>query len=56
MKIGFLGPAYPFRGGIVQFSSQLAQAFQPNNEIRFFSFKHQYPQILFPGKDQLSQR
>ncbi len=55
MKIGFIGPAYPFRGGIVQFSTQLAQVFQTNNEIRFFSFKHQYPKILFPGKDQLSQ-
>ena len=55
MKIGFLGPAYPFRGGIVQFSFQLAQEFQLNNEVRFFSFKHQYPKILFPGKDQLSQ-
>ncbi len=52
MKIGFLGPAYPFRGGIVQFSSQLAQEFRHNNEIKFFSFKHQYPKILFPGKDQ----
>ena len=55
MKIGFLGPAYPYRGGIVQFSYQLAKELQYNNEIRFFSFKHQYPKILFPGKDQFSQ-
>lgn len=55
MKIGFLGPAYPFRGGIVQFSMQLAQEFRHKNEIKFFSFKKQYPKLLFPGKDQISQ-
>ena len=55
MKIGFLGPAYPYRGGIVQFSYQLAKELQHNNEVRVFSFKHQYPKILFPGKDQFSQ-
>jgi len=55
MKIGFLGPAYPFRGGIVQFSTQLAQEFKHKNEIKFFSFKKQYPKLLFPGKDQFSK-
>jgi len=55
MKIGFLGPAYPYRGGIVQFSYQLAKELQYNNEIKFFSFKQQYPKLLFPGKDQFSQ-
>ena len=55
MKIGFLGPAYPFRGGIVQFGTQLAYEFRHKNEIKFFSFKQQYPKILFPGKDQISQ-
>lgn len=55
MKIGFLGPAYPFRGGIVQFSMQLAEEFRHNHEIKFFSFKHQYPKLLFPGKDQFSK-
>jgi len=55
MKIGFLGPAYPYRGGIAQFCSQLAKEFNQNNEIRFFSFKHQYPEILFPGKDQFGK-
>jgi glycosyltransferase involved in cell wall biosynthesis len=55
MKIGFLGPAYPFRGGIVQFSTQLAGEFRHKNEIKFFSFKQQYPKLLFPGKDQFSK-
>lgn len=55
MKIGFLGPAYPFRGGIVQFGTQLAREFRHNHEINFFSFKQQYPKLLFPGKDQFSK-
>ncbi len=53
MKIGFLGPAYPFRGGIAQFSKLLANEFEQNHEIKFFSFKKQYPKILFPGKEQI---
>lgn len=55
MKIGFLGPAYPFRGGIVQFSTQLAGEFRHDHEIKFFSFKQQYPKLLFPGKNQFSK-
>ena len=55
MKIGFLGPAYPFRGGIVQFSTQLAREFKHKNEIKLFSFKQQYPKLFFPGKDQFSK-
>lgn len=52
MKIAFLGPAYPFRGGIVKFSTQLAKELSKNNEVRFFSFKKQYPALFFPGKKQ----
>lgn len=54
MKIGFLGPAYPFRGGITEFATQLAKEFESYNEVKLFSFKKQYPKLLFPGKDQLS--
>lgn len=54
MRIGFLGPAFPFRGGIAEFASQLAREIEQDHEIRFFSFKKQYPKILFPGKDQFS--
>jgi len=54
MRIGFLGPALPFRGGIAEFANQLAKEIKQDHEIRFFSFKKQYPKILFPGKDQFS--
>ena len=53
MKIAFLGPAYPWRGGIVQFIAILAEKLKTDgHQIKIFSFKKQYPQILFPGKDQ----
>jgi glycosyltransferase involved in cell wall biosynthesis len=52
-KIAFIGPAPPFRGGISQFAFRLAQEFQrAGNEIKMFTFEHQYPELLFPGKGQ----
>jgi glycosyltransferase involved in cell wall biosynthesis len=53
MKIAFLAPAYPLRGGIVQFISLMADSLSSENEVKVFSFKRQYPKIIFPGKDQL---
>ena len=53
MKIGFLGPAYPLRGGIAQFNMLLAKELKKEHEVKIFSFSKQYPQILFPGKDQI---
>ncbi len=53
MKIAFLSPAYPLRGGIVQFVSLMADSLSQKNEVKIFSFKRQYPKILFPGKDQI---
>ncbi|RLC51904.1 MAG: hypothetical protein DRZ79_02000 [Candidatus Cloacimonadota bacterium] len=53
MKIAFLGPAYPLRGGIVQFITILAEKLKTaDHKIKIFSFKKQYPKFLFPGKDQ----
>ena len=53
MKIGFLGPAYPLRGGIAQFNMLLALELKKKHEVKIFSFSKQYPKILFPGKDQI---
>jgi D-inositol-3-phosphate glycosyltransferase len=53
MRIAFLGPAYPHRGGISQFIASWADHFmKAGHEVRIFSFIHQYPDWLFPGKDQ----
>ena len=55
MRIGFLGPAYPLRGGIAQFIALLGKQLQVEHTVRIFSFKKQYPGILFPGKDQIDK-
>jgi D-inositol-3-phosphate glycosyltransferase len=54
MRIAFLAPAHPLRGGIVQFVAVLARRLQDaGHEVMIFSFRRQYPKLLFPGKDQL---
>lgn len=52
MKIAFLSPFYPFRGGIAQFGDSLYLALAKNNEVKAFTFTRQYPSVLFPGKTQ----
>ncbi len=52
MRIAFLSPFYPFRGGIAQFGDSLYLALTSQNEVKAFSFTRQYPGILFPGKTQ----
>lgn len=52
MKIAFLSTFYPFRGGIAQFNANLYRAFEKTSEIKAYTFKRQYPKILFPGKNQ----
>lgn len=52
MKIAFLSPFYPFRGGIAQFSDSLYLALQKEHELKAFTFTRQYPKILFPGTTQ----
>ena len=50
MKIALIGPTYPFRGGIAHYTTLLCRALREAHEVRFISFKRQYPQSLFPGK------
>lgn len=53
MKIVFLSTFYPFRGGIAQFNALLFRVLEKEHEVKAFTFKRQYPGILFPGKTQL---
>jgi glycosyltransferase involved in cell wall biosynthesis len=53
MKIAYLSTFYPFRGGITHFNNSLFKAFQKEHEIKAFTFKRQYPDLLFPGKTQM---
>lgn len=52
MKIAFLSPFYPYRGGIAQFGDSLYLALAKEHEVKAFTFTRQYPSLLFPGKTQ----
>ncbi len=53
MKITFIGPAYPYRGGLATIIEMLARVFQHrDNEVDIKTFSLQYPRLLFPGKSQ----
>ncbi|RKZ18690.1 glycosyl transferase [bacterium] len=56
MKLAFLGPAPPFRGGIVTYYGMLGQCLRERgHELFWSSFKRQYPDFLFPGTDQTGE-
>ena len=50
MKIAIVGPVYPYRGGIAQYTARLSQAFGPDHQVQIFSFQRQYPAWLYPGR------
>lgn len=53
MKLAFLGPAPPFRGGIVTYFAMLHRSLAGRgHEIFWASFRKQYPGFLFPGTEQ----
>lgn len=55
MKIIILGTAYPYRGGLAAFNERLAYEYQnQGHEVEIYTFTHQYPDFLFPGKTQYS--
>lgn len=56
MKIAYLSTFYPYRGGIAQFNESLFKELGKNHEVKAFTFKRQYPDILFPGKTQFVER
>lgn len=53
MKITIAGPAWPYRGGIAEFSNRLALQFRnEGHDADIVTFTLQYPRFLFPGKTQ----
>ncbi len=53
LKIQFLGPAHPFRGGLAAIMQTMARHYQAEgHEVKLKTFTVQYPQFLFPGKSQ----
>jgi glycosyltransferase involved in cell wall biosynthesis len=56
MKIAIIGPAYPYRGGIANFSERLAKEFvMQHDEVRLYTFSMMYPDLIFPGRSQYAE-
>jgi len=54
-KIIILGSAYPLRGGLANYNERLAKEYADLGcDVVIYTFKLQYPKILFPGKTQYS--
>ena len=47
MKIAMIGPVYPFKGGISQYTGALCKNLQQAHEVSVYSFSMQYPKILY---------
>ena len=47
MKIIMLGPVYPFKGGIAQYTGAMCRALSKEHEVKAFSFSMQYPKLLY---------
>lgn len=55
-KITFVGPAYPYRGGLATIIETLARTFSRRGvDASIETFSLQYPRLLFPGKSQLRE-
>jgi glycosyltransferase involved in cell wall biosynthesis len=50
VKIVLIGPTYPFRGGLSHHTTLLCRYLREDHNVKFISFKRQYPKLLFPGR------
>ncbi len=58
MRLGLIGPTYPFRGGIAAHTTLLERALRQRHEVTFVGFSRQYPSWLYPGasdRDETAQ-
>jgi glycosyltransferase involved in cell wall biosynthesis len=51
--LALVGPAYPLRGGIAQYTTMLYRELALHHDVTYVSYSRQYPGLLFPGKTQL---
>lgn len=49
MKFVVIGPTFPFRGGISHYTTLLVKHLREQHDVSFFSYRRQYPKLLFPG-------
>ena len=51
MRIAVIGPTHPYKGGISQYTTELAhQLTAAGHDVRLESWSHQYPKRLYPGQ------
>jgi glycosyltransferase involved in cell wall biosynthesis len=51
MRIAVIGPAHPFKGGIAQYTTELAHRLTgAGHQVSLVSWSHQYPKLLYPGQ------
>lgn len=51
MRVAFLGPVHPFRGGIAHYSTLLCRALAAaGHDVLLISFTRLYPRRLYPGQ------
>jgi len=54
LRIGLVGPAGPWRGGIAHYVDALSETLAGRgHDTRIVSFRRQYPALLFPGTTQM---
>jgi glycosyltransferase involved in cell wall biosynthesis len=53
VNITLVGTAYPYRGGIAHWNTQLARALSRRHVVDVVNFRRQYPSLLFPGTSQM---
>lgn len=51
----FFSALPPFRGGIAKFSLRTLEALSRSKEVEAYTFKKQYPDVLFPGSSQFEE-
>ena len=52
MRIALIGPVEPYRGGISQFNTRLADTLGAEDEVLVISWRRQFPGWLYPGGEQ----
>ena len=54
-RVAVVGPVAPFRGGIAQHTTRLAEALSRLADVDVITFSRLYPQRLYPGRFQLEE-
>jgi D-inositol-3-phosphate glycosyltransferase len=54
-RIALVGPGFPHRGGIAQYTTMLYRELSRAHAIEYFGFSRLYPGLLFPGRTQLDE-